>query len=145
MVAFLKIVQRVVAAREHEAGQNRPFGDCGAVDPRRGGYGDVGRGVERVGLDVVAAGGEEVEPGEVGGIFLGVRRQGGEGAEDGYGVEEGGGWGLAGFVFVVGEVDVRVAGAEVGEELFWFREGAGDEDVFLGRSASHCCGCVSRY
>lgn len=143
MVFLLQFAEVVVVPREDQAGENGPFGDCGAVDSRRGRDGDVRRGVEGVLLDVVAAGGEEVEPGEVWGVLFGVRGERGEGEEDGYVGEDGGGRGFALLGFVVAEFDVRVAGSEVCEDFGRFGEGAGDEDVFFCWSASHCCGLVS--
>lgn len=53
----------LVFPRLDQAGEDGPFGYGGAVDARGGGDCDVCRGVDGVGLDVVAAGGEEVEPG----------------------------------------------------------------------------------
>ena len=53
----------VVFPRFDQARQNRPLGNCGPMDARGSCDGDVCGSVERVGLDVVAAGGEEVQPG----------------------------------------------------------------------------------
>ena len=53
----------VVFPRLYQTGQNRPLGNCGPMDARGSCDGDVCGSVERVGLDVVAAGGEEVQPG----------------------------------------------------------------------------------
>ena len=53
----------VVLPRFDQTGQNRPLGNRRPMDSRGSGDGDVCGSIERVGLDVVAAGGEEVQPG----------------------------------------------------------------------------------
>jgi hypothetical protein len=91
-------------------------------------------------LDVVAAGGEEMHPGQVWGVGFGVGGEGGEGYEDCCFGEEGFWWGvfwIAGGV-VVGDVEVRVLLAERGDEVGGFGEGEGDEEVFFCWSAAHC-------
>lgn len=93
----------VVFPRFHQAGQDCPFGYCRAMDAGRSGDRDVGGGVEGVGLDVVAAGGEEVHPGQVWGVGFGVGGEGGEGYEDCCFGEEGG-W--RGVLWVAGGVVV---------------------------------------
>jgi hypothetical protein len=57
---LLQFVHLVVAFGEDERVHQDPFGDGGAVDAGGGGDGDVGLGEERVGHEVVDAGGEEV-------------------------------------------------------------------------------------
>lgn len=57
----LPVVQSVVLVRLHEGGEEDPFGDLGAVDAGRGREGDRGRFVDGRVLEVVRAGGEDVD------------------------------------------------------------------------------------
>lgn len=63
---LLLVVQPVVAVRGYEVGEENPLGDLRAVDAVGGRDGDVGVGVDRVVLDVVAACAAELEEREVG-------------------------------------------------------------------------------
>ena len=92
-------VEGVVGVGGNEGGEEDPFGDLGAVDAGGGGEGDGGVLVDRCGLDMVRAGGEEVDElcctASVGGRLEreerltkigaqgGRRGQGGQGNEDG--------------------------------------------------------------
>ena len=54
-------VEKVVVVGGDKGGHEDPFGDLWAVDAGRGSEGDAGGGVDGVGLDVVGAGGEEMD------------------------------------------------------------------------------------
>lgn len=56
----LPVMEGVVVMRGNEEGQENVLGDLGAMNARGSGQGDVGIGVDWVGLDVVGAGGGEM-------------------------------------------------------------------------------------
>jgi hypothetical protein len=60
-VLLLQFVHLVVAFGENERAHQGPFGDGGAVNAGGGGDGNVGFGEQRVGDEMVDAGGEEVD------------------------------------------------------------------------------------
>ena len=146
-VGGLPGVEERVAVGGGEHGHDDPFGDLGAVDAGGGGEGDGGAGVDGVVGDVVGAGGDEVDEfeGRAGGG--GVVGEGGEGYEDGGGVEyfwwwsgvSGGGeergvgegegdvdWGERGML--IGE---RGGGPTVGDLLLVFEGGIREADFFV--------------
>lgn len=102
--------------------------DGAVVESRTGGYGDR-RGVETSGEDVVGAGGEGLDPAEVGEGGFGEGEVGGgvgPGDEDGC-IEEVGGDGIGARIVGV-KGDGRGGGEEGGVE----REGGGVEDLHFG-------------